>query len=289
MVVITIPKGKNSVDKFDVLVSQNTEASAMYSTDSFRECMNKIQRIVLAGQGSQSSIHSLSNAYKLSFQSESYMIELLHYLEYSEDDKVKHLIEQNIHKVLGKADYECLCNVMLVTAEEMEVIGTQEDELGDSLGNTESLPDVVPPGSDLIKYQFVLSPVTGTVLTELRLGDQIMIKLLEDNDKAKAIVGQMNLKDEAGNIHPCPATIVSIDNEDIHKIEVIVKINETTFGRYIEEEPNVRVKMAEISSLSRDEKILRDAALAKEKSWVVPAAVLIVILAILWILVVFIL
>ena len=93
MVVITIPKGKNSVDKFDVLVSQNTEASAMYSTDSFRECMNKIQRIVLAGQGSQSSIHSLSNAYKLSFQSESYMIELLHYLEYSEDDKVKHLIE----------------------------------------------------------------------------------------------------------------------------------------------------------------------------------------------------
>lgn len=54
------------------------------------------------GNHVQSATLTLVNSFKNSFNSESYLVEMMYYLEYDNSEKLNDLLKQNLSKVLGK-------------------------------------------------------------------------------------------------------------------------------------------------------------------------------------------
>ena len=283
LICITILDRIFKIDRFDLLVSQNSETSSISINDTYRDCMNKIQKLTLGGQFSQSSTISLTNALNNQFAMENFLVEFMHYVQNRDNLKLRSILEPTIHKVLGRAEYDYICHVEQVTQEELEgsSTSTQVDE-----GLKKSPYSSVPDGSTIINYQFVLSPVGGTVANELRIGDKILIKITKDSPASESAINSMKLKGENGQILPCPGEVVDIIKKEKNAIQFIVKISDNLYGTYLEEESKVKVKMAEQSAVARDEKFIKDKVAQSEGGLLLPAIVAVVVLVIVWVLVI---
>ena len=282
LICMTIHEPIFKIDRFDLIVSQNSETSSLGVNDSYRDCMNKIQKLTLSGQFSQSSTISLTNAYNNQFSNDSFMEEFSHYIENRETNKLKTLFEQSVHKVLGRAEYDYICFIDNVTQEELD--GTAVTSVTE---DTKKSPyPSIPDGASILNYQFVLSPVGGTIATDLRIGDKILVKINKDTPAGSSALNSMKLLTENGQILPCPAEIVDIIRKEKNAILFISKINEELFGLYTEEESGVKVKMAELSTVEKEDKIIRDKASKKsETSLLIPGIAAVVVLGIIWVIV----
>jgi len=287
LLCIVVPENKSGVDRMDLVVSQNPETVAIGPSDSYRDCRNKIQKITLSGAVLQSATQGLSSYLKESFGMESYMIEFFHYLEHFEEEKLKSLLMQSVHRVMGKGEQDSILYLSKVTKSELEAVSnSNKQEEQTKQEEVIPIPASVPKDAKLVNFQFILSPVTGTSVSELRKEDLVMIKILPDSDETKTLIETMKLKDEAGVIHPCPATIIDFIRHE-RAVEIIVKIDENVYGRCIEDEMNIRVKMYETPSQLQEEQVIYDSLESNEKSWFVPAVITIAILTVLWIIVTF--
>lgn len=283
LVCLAVPENKSGVDRMDLVVSQNPETISIGVADSYRDCRNKIQKIILSGAVSQSATQSLSNYLRSSFTSESYMIELFHYLDHSEEDKLKTLLLQNVTRVLGKNEVEATIYLSKVTKTELEALSTSTKK-EETVETIIPIPPSIPKDAKLVNYQFILSPVTGTSVNELKMGDIIMVKIIPDSDEVNNLIQSLNLKDDGGTIHPCAGTIVELIKHD-HALETIVRINENIYGRYIEDELDLRIKMFETPSHVSEEEVAKTETPGSERNWFVPATIAFGILALLWIIV----
>ena len=59
---------------------------------------------------------------------------------------------------------------------------------------------LIPAGSLIANFTYVLSPVTGTRVDELRIGDRIMVKFAPDNEVSNNVINLLSLKDDGGII-----------------------------------------------------------------------------------------
>lgn len=274
------------VDRFDLIVSQNSEASSISVADTYRDCMNKIQKLTLSGLFSQSSTVSLLNAFNNQFANEEFLKEFNQYLQNNDAVKIRVMFEPIIHKILGRAEYDYICHIDQVTHEEMEGSSTTASSAQED-GPKKSPFSSVPDGSTIVQYQFVLSPVGGTVASELRIGDKVVIKINKDNSTSESVINAMKLKGENGQILPCPGEVVDIIKKEKKAIQFVVKIKEGVYGTYTEEESNVKVKMAEQSTVAKDEKFIKDKVAQSEGGLLVPAIIAVVVLVVVWVLIFF--
>lgn len=288
LVCIVVPENKSEVDRLDAIVSHNLDTILISESYSYRDCRNKIQRNMLSGSASQSATQSLVSYFKDSFSSESFMIEFLHYLEHDELEKLKMLLMQNVGRVMGRHDLDSEAQIYVskVTKSELEAATTKSEPKPEQEAPTFIRPQSVPEGAILVDYQLILSPVTGTALAELKKDDMIMVKIIPDTEEAVAIIRDMGLKDSGGTIHPCPASIVEINKQETGT-EIIVKIKENVYGRCLEEEFSVKVKMYESVTQSQEESAVQEVVVPNERNWVIPAILIIGVLSILWIIVYF--
>jgi anionic cell wall polymer biosynthesis LytR-Cps2A-Psr (LCP) family protein len=285
LICMTIHEPIFKIDRFDLIVSQNSETSSLGVNDSYRDCMNKIQKLTLSGQFSQSSTISLTNAYNNQFTNDSFMEEFSHYIENKDTVKLKTLFEQSIHKVLGRAEYDYVCFIDNVTQEELD--GTAVTSIQEE---TKKSPyPSIPDGASILNYQFVLSPVGGTIATDLRIGDKVLIKINKDTPAGSSAIQSMKLSAENGQIIPCPAEIVDIIKKEKNALLFVANISENLYGLYTEEESGVKVKMAELSTVAKEEKIIRDKANKTEGSLLIPGIVAVMVLLIVWVIAYFLL
>lgn len=285
LICMTIHEPIFKIDRFDLIVSQNSETSSLGVNDSYRDCMNKIQKLTLSGQFSQSSTISLTNAYNNQFTNDSFMEEFSHYIENKDTAKLKTLFEQSIHKVLGRAEYDYVCFIDNVTQEELD--GTAVTSIQEE---TKKSPyPSIPDGASILNYQFVLSPVGGTIATDLRIGDKVLIKINKDTSAGSSAIQSMKLNAENGQIIPCPAEIVDIIKKEKNALLFVAMISENLYGLYTEEESGVKVKMAELSTVAKEEKIIRDKANKTEGSLLIPGIVAVMVLVIVWVIAYFLL
>lgn len=282
LICATILDNIYKIDRFDLIVSQNSEASSISVADTYRDCMNRIQKLTLSGQFSQSSTVSLLNAFNNQFAVEVFLQEFISHLQSKDAIKIRVLFEPIIHKVLGRAEYDYICHIDHITREEMDGSSTSHVDEGPKKSPYASVPD----GSTIVQYQFVLSPVGGTVASELRIGDKVLLKINKDNSTSDSIINSMKLKGENGQVIPCPGEIVDIIKKEKKAVQFIVKIKDGVFGSYIEEEPNVKVKMAEQSQVSKDEKFIKEKVAQSEGGLLVPAIILVIVLVVVWVLVI---
>jgi hypothetical protein len=200
------------------------------------------------GNHVQSATLTLVNSFKNSFNSESYLVEMMYYLEYDNPEKLNELLKQNLSKVLGKGDY--LINTIFHSIERDEIDASAvREEVNERSKDKEFAEGLIPPGSVVSAFTYVLSPVTGTRVDELRIGDRIMVKFSPDSEPANNVINLLSLKDDAGIIRPVPATIIEIKKSP-SEVEAIIKVTDGVFGRYAEKETTVKVKLAGFETLA---------------------------------------
>ena len=255
-------KQKNIIERFETLVSHSNELININSDYTYKDVVNRIQKFMFEGNHVQSATLTLVNSFKNSFNSESYLVEMMYYLEYDNSEKLNDLLKQNLSKVLGKGDY--LINTIFhpIERDELDASAARE-ELSDKNKDKEFAEGLIPPGSLVANFTYVLSPVTGTRVDELRIGDRIMVKFSPDSEAANSVINLLSLKDDGGIIRPVPATIIEIKKSPT-EIDALIKITDGVFGRYSEKETTVKVKLAGFETLATtikrkpDSEILED-------------------------------
>ena len=255
-------KQKNIIERFETLVSHSNELININSDYTYKDVVNRIQKFMFEGNHVQSATLTLVNSFKNSFNSESYLVEMMYYLEYDNSEKLNDLLKQNLSKVLGKGDY--LINTIFhpIERDELDASAARE-ELSDKNKDKEFAEGLIPPGSLVANFTYILSPVTGTRVDELRIGDRIMVKFSPDSEAANSVINLLSLKDDGGIIRPVPATIIEIKKSPT-EIDALIKITDGVFGRYSEKETTVKVKLAGFETLATtikrkpDSEILED-------------------------------
>ena len=217
-------KQKNTIERFETLVSHSNELININSDYTYKDVVNRIQKFMFEGNHVQSATLTLVNSFKNSFNSESYLVEMMYYLEYDNPEKLNELLKQNLSKVLGKGDY--LINTIFHSIERDEIDASAvREEVNERSKDKEFAEGLIPPGSVVSAFTYVLSPVTGTRVDELRIGDRIMVKFSPDSEPANNVINLLSLKDDAGIIRPVPATIIEIKKSP-SEVEAIIKVTD---------------------------------------------------------------
>lgn len=257
-------KQKNIIERFETLVSHSNELININSDYTYKDVVNRIQKFMFEGNHVQSATLTLINSFKNSFSSEGYLVEMMYYLEYDNTEKLNELIKQNLSKVLGKGDY--LINTIFHPIEREEIdTSAIKEEFIDKSKEKDFVESLIPQGSLVANFTYVLSPVTGTRVDELRIGDRIMIKFTPDNDVSNNVINLLSLKEEGGVIRPVPATVIEIKKSPA-EIDAIVKVTDGIFGRYSEKETTVKVKLAGFETLATTIKKKNDEEYLDEKT-----------------------
>lgn len=298
-----INKKTGSIDGFDAVVSKIPEIHDNPDRYTYRDFINKIQKLKITGNYAQSSTIIFSESLKTSFSNESFMVELLHYLEHGENENVAKLFSQNVGRALGKVETDdMLVKIELVsqedldkTTEDLDITGEHQDipdDIPAAVEKTKKPDDIIPDNAMEIKFNFVLSPVTGTRIDELKAGDKVMVKILPDDPSSRNAINILLLKEETGIIKHIPATIVDAIHSEAGEVQIVIKITDSIYGRYLEaDETSIKVKMAGPESLAtinkKDIDEVKKLKEDRESNFPLMIAAVVGIFIILWIIVIF--
>ncbi|MCU0847868.1 MAG: hypothetical protein MUD12_08270 [Spirochaetes bacterium] len=99
-------------------------------------------------------------------------------------------------------------------------------------------------GSVILQVKPILAPVSGKPIYEMKIGDKIIIKIIANTDRSNYFIDLMNLRD-ANEIKPVPAEVIDIRTlpEKNNPLEVLTLIGPGIYGRLIEEEKQVKLRM----------------------------------------------
>jgi hypothetical protein len=108
--------------------------------------------------------------------------------------------------------------------------------------------DEPKPGSNgikaIIRASLILSPIRGKHIAELKIGDRVLVSLVEMNDQTKSIAKAFNAyNQEEGRILPIPARVKSLRLVDGAGYKIYVVIAKGILGQIIEEEKNIKVAL----------------------------------------------
>lgn len=247
-----VNKQKNSVDKFEILVSHANDCININSEYTYRDTVSRIQKYILEGHSVTSATQSLGNYFRNAFATETFLMELIYYLEFNNLEKLTEQLRNILGRVLGKDDFPVTAYITNLDKEELEKPSQAEVQAAAEAAQPkeETVRSAMVPADALEgKFSFVLSPVTGTRADELKIGDRIMIRLTEEDESSKNIINLLMIKDEAGNIRSVPATIVDFKKTS-KEVMIIVKVTDGVFAKNVETETAIKVRMAGFETLS---------------------------------------
>ncbi|WP_411823477.1 hypothetical protein [Leptospira sp. 'Mane'] len=218
---------------------------------TFQDFYNRTQRVVYKGDQLKNITKSIHEVLKSSFNSESFLEELFHYIDHNLQDRIEFIFTQIHNRTAGNSNPRVEIHYELIDPADIEKTTVDEEEIARKEAPPVIVPTnsgfFIPPDKQLIQFRFQLSPVNGTPLSELKAGDNAFIRLLPGDPITNAIIEGLDLKEESGNIKQVPAKIVNISNSK-NVSEVVIKINEQVYGKIVEDENSVKIKTFDSSA-----------------------------------------
>jgi hypothetical protein len=247
-------KQKNTIEKFETLVSYSPELINIQTDFTYKDVVSKIQKFMLEGNYVQNATLSFSTTLKNSFSNESFVLEFIYYLETENEDKLNELLKQQLVKILGKNDVYINSKFYPISKDDVDKTA-HENKSAEVTTDISHISDsnIIPQGSIVTNFTFSLSPVHGVRADELKVNDKVMIKIAPENEVANNVINLLSLKDDVGIVRPAPATIAEIKRNQ-NEIYYVVKITDGIFAKNTETEIAVRVKLATSETLSSSSK-----------------------------------
>jgi hypothetical protein len=176
------------------------------------------------------------------------LIQLSHILQkFMQDNTGLQRVDINIeYQKISSLDME----VDSISTRKIEsMVSATEQKSEESAKETKSEdPDEVKAGANgikaIIRSSLILSPIKGKHISEVKIGDRVLISLVEMNDQAKSIAKAFHAyNEEEGKILPIPARIKTLRYIDGTGYKIYVVIAKGILGLIIEEEKNIRIAM----------------------------------------------
>ncbi|TGK07357.1 hypothetical protein EHO59_04420 [Leptospira semungkisensis] len=247
------------IERFEVVAVGNSELiNIPLSGATFKDITNVCQKIKYEGKQLKNLTNKLQELFQTSGRSDDFMEQLIHYINKREDEKIRYLINQVGNQAMGNTKPDISLWYSLVDRDKIEEAGSSRPSF-ETLDAEEApavvpdeapvIPVGVPTGVDAnipanatrIQFKFILSPVSGIPVNQLRPGDQIVVQLIGSDPATLGIIDVMKLKMEDGSIKPVPATIVATENKGVEN-ETVIKIGNDIFGKIYEEENSIKVR-----------------------------------------------
>jgi hypothetical protein len=100
----------------------------------------------------------------------------------------------------------------------------------------------VEEGALIVSMSMVLSPVSGKLLYELKIGDKIMLRFNPKMELGNYYIDYYNLRTPEGKIKPIPGEVIDIKSESkALPVNILARIDNQLYGVTSEEERHVRV------------------------------------------------
>ncbi|MCU0824702.1 MAG: hypothetical protein MUF77_08675 [Leptospira sp.] len=213
---------------------------------TFQDFYNRIQRVIYKGEQLKNITKSLGELTKTKFGSESFLEELLHYLDHNLNDRIEFVFQEMHNRTAGNSNPKLEIHYELIDSKDINRTTVDEEEIAKKEAPPptpvpESSGFLIPPDKQIVQFRFQLSPVNGVPLADLKAGDNVYVRLVPGDSITNSIIDNLELKEESGQIKQVPAKIVNISNHKTFS-EVVIKLNEQIYGKIIEEENSVKIK-----------------------------------------------
>ncbi|MGL4368580.1 MAG: DUF4899 domain-containing protein [Spirochaetota bacterium] len=176
--------------------------------------------------------------------------------------QLSHIMQKMIQECTGLQRVDVSFEIARISSLEMELdsITTRKidtmaaaaaDEAKQEQPATEAVPsdpDEPKPGANgiraILRSSLILSPIKGKHISELVIGDRVMVSLVEMNDQSKSVAKAFNAYDEENSrILPIPARVKSLRYIEGTGYKIFVVIAKGILGQIIEEEKNIKIMM----------------------------------------------
>ena len=125
--------------------------------------------------------------------------------------------------------------LQLREATKKEIYEKEQENLDEKKATFEEKKKQLPTEGALIDINFVLSPVKGRPISDLKVGDIIMVRIPLDNPKGRYFADLLDvISDE--KVMPIPATVQNIQVGPTGETFILTKIQDGVFGRVSETE-----------------------------------------------------
>ncbi|WP_039948691.1 hypothetical protein [Leptospira fainei] len=250
------------IDRLDVVAVGNSELiNVPLSGATFKDISNICQKIKYEGKQLKNLTNKLGELFQSSGRSDDFMEQLLHYMNKREDEKIRYLINQVANQAIGNSKPDITLWYSLIDRDKiddtsmnrqsMENLDSTDEEGPPSLDESTApgpgtvvatgIDASIPQNATRIQFKFILSPVSGIPVNQLKPGDQIIVQLNPGDPTTLGVIDTMKLKMEDGSIRPVPATIVATENKGTES-ETVIRIGVDVFGKIYEEENSIKVR-----------------------------------------------
>ena len=194
----------------------------------FSSFENKINRLKYDGKCKQDSTHDLQETLNSVILDEEFYKDLDKSVKKKNMKGIAHSMTTLISRVLHDSQVTTDIEIQDVTNQYLEK-AREEAEAAEA----DSKPATSSKETTL-DISLVLAPVGGKLVTDLKPGEKIMVRISPVNDRAEYYFDLLGLRNEKG-ISPAPAELISITGGSAGS-EIKVKIADGVFGKVTEEE-----------------------------------------------------
>ena len=250
----------NSVDTASVIVSLYSHVYDININDPIFEFDSKIRQIKSEGQYALSATNSLQSSLKNISQDYTFYREIDPYLTSMDNERLEPILKSFFSRVLEDKRIEMQVKIQEADEDDISLPPSPEDEFMDEELDSDwedryagKLDHPPTPSRTILEVNLILAPVGGKLVTELEVGDQIMVRVRPNIGNSDHYIDLYNLRSDGGHILPVVSKIISF-NKGEGKCEIIVQITEDVLGRVWEEE-KVLVKLAPVNQATQPRQI----------------------------------
>ncbi len=235
--VIIVNLREQSLESASLVFSIYSESHGIHFSEGWHVFEKKIQDMVYGGKSAEAVTFATQDAMRMYYKNREHAKELIEYIEKNNKIFVTSMLEEFFDKELSDPNIQLDIDIERISASQL-ASGRQREE---SAGASQEEQRGDEPKLAMARAKLVLAPVGGKLVTEVRAGDQIMIRLIPGGVRENVIIESLELKKSNGDISPCACKVIKVT--PLSKgVQIMVQIDDQTIAK-IEEEEKVLVKM----------------------------------------------
>lgn len=238
--VVIINKSFRSLESAQLVFSIYSEAHSMDFSQGWHVFEKKIQDMTYGGQSVEAVTFAAQDAMRTLCKSPDFIKEITEFAEKNNKAFIQSMFEEFFDKELNDSKIEISVSIETIGDVALQEGRVRPDARAETQDPKEEGGDEGPKAA-MVRSKLVLAPVGGKLVTELKAGDQIMVRLEKVGVRESALIESMQLVKENGEIKPCACKVVGI-NPSGKGVDITVQIDENTISKIYEEE-RVLVKL----------------------------------------------
>lgn len=241
---IIVFNDKKNIDLFNLVISSFSE---LYDTIEPHDEWNKYHKIISdtkwRGKFNTSMTNSLMDQIKN--LSSTNQVEILYNQAVHFDYKnVDIFIFDLVNRIIHDKNLIIETGIEEVTPDEIKKEQENDNEASEDENNDKPKDETYDDGTIILSCKPILSPVSGKPIYELTISDVIMVKLLPNSERNNHYIDMLKLR-EGSAIKAIPGTIIDIKSGSGKNdpIEILIEISNGIYGKLLEDEKQVKIKM----------------------------------------------